>query len=93
MAFKSLKPKSLESMIHLHEKFNLQGRYMNIRENSNHRLLRLQDVLSAFPVSRSSWYEGIKLGLYPSPARLGRRTVAWKKSDIELVISTLNPQE
>lgn len=64
---------------------------MKSYDNDNDQLLRLQEVLDAFPVSRSSWYEGMKLGIYPRGYRLGKRTVAWKKSDIKLITSTLNP--
>lgn len=53
-------------------------------------LLRLPEVLRRYPVSRTSWYEGIKLGMYPSPVRLGKRTVAWREMDIEAMIASLN---
>lgn len=56
-------------------------------------LMRLHDVLAAFPVSKSSWYAGVKLGLYPQSVRLGKRTVAWRASDIEGVIKALNPNK
>lgn len=59
--------------------------------NSSTQLLRLPEVLKRFPVSRTSWYDGIELGLYPAPLRLGKRTVAWRASDIESVIRNLNP--
>lgn len=39
-----------------------------------------------FPVSRSSWYEGIKAGRYPAPVQLGPRTTAWRASDIQRLI-------
>jgi len=47
------------------------------------KLLRLPEVLGRIPVSRSSWYEGVRLGLYPQPVRIGKRTVAWRDQDIE----------
>ena len=39
-------------------------------------LLKIDAVLSLFPVSRSSWYTGIKSGIYPKPVKLGPRSVA-----------------
>lgn len=54
-------------------------------------LMRLHDVLAAFPVSRSAWYAGVKLGMYPQAVRLGKRTVAWRASEIDGVIKALNP--
>ena len=53
-------------------------------------LLRLPDVLRRYPVSRTAWYDGIKLGMYPAPVRLGKRTVAWRESEIEALIQRLN---
>ncbi|HZX33629.1 MAG TPA: AlpA family phage regulatory protein [Rhodocyclaceae bacterium] len=29
------------------------------------------------PVSRSSWWEGVKSGRYPKPVKLGPRTTVW----------------
>ncbi len=45
-------------------------------------LLRLPEVLRLVPVSRSSWYDGMKDGRYPSPVKLGPRAVAWRSADI-----------
>lgn len=57
------------------------------------RLLRLRDVLRRFPVSRSAWYAGIANGLYPKPVRIGRRSVAWRDSDItDLIERVGRPQ-
>ena len=53
-------------------------------------LLRLPEVLRRYPVSRTTWYDGIKLGMYPAPVRLGKRTVAWRESEIEALIQGLN---
>lgn len=50
------------------------------------RLLRLREVLQIIPVSRSSWYEGVKAGRYPAPVRLGPRTTAWRESDIRALM-------
>lgn len=51
--------------------------------NKPGQLLRLPEVLKHLSISRTSWYDSIKLGLYPEPVRLGKRTVAWRESDIE----------
>ena len=50
------------------------------------RLLKLKAVLSLIPVSRSSWYQGIKTGRYPAPVKLGPRAAAWRASEINLLI-------
>ena len=52
-------------------------------EQSNQpELLKIQQVLALYPVSRSRWYAGVKMGEFPQPIRLGQRSVAWFKSEI-----------
>jgi prophage regulatory protein len=50
-------------------------------------LLRIRDVLQRLPISRTSLYDGIKLGLYPAPVQVGKRTVAWRESEINELIN------
>ena len=58
-------------------------------QNQSHEiLLRLKTVLSMIPVSKSSWWDGIKKGRFPKPVRLGPKTPAWKESDILALIKT-----
>jgi len=51
-------------------------------------LLKLNNVLARFPVSRSGWYQGIKDGIYPPPIKIGLRATAWLSSDIDELISS-----
>ena len=39
-----------------------------------------------YPVSRSTWWEGVKSGRYPQPVKLGPRITAWRVSDIRALI-------
>lgn len=48
---------------------------------------RLPQVLAAFPVSKSTWYAGIKSGKFPPPVKLGPRTTAWRVSDIRNLLA------
>ena len=57
---------------------------------TSQRILRLPQVLELVPVSRATWYAGIKEGRYPAPVKLGPRAVAWLLSDIENLIASLN---
>lgn len=50
------------------------------------RLLRGKEVLAIIPISRSSWYKGVKEGRYPQPIKLGPRTTCWRESDINKLI-------
>jgi predicted DNA-binding transcriptional regulator AlpA len=56
------------------------------------RLLRLDAILGPkgpIPVSRSSWYAGIRAGRFPSPLHLSARVSVWRASDIAALISDL----
>ncbi|MEA4858323.1 MAG: AlpA family phage regulatory protein [Solidesulfovibrio sp.] len=41
------------------------------------------------PVSRSTWWAGVKTGRFPKPVRIGERCVAWRAKDIEALIERL----
>jgi prophage regulatory protein len=48
--------------------------------------VRLPTILSVFPISAASWWNGIKAGKYPGGVKLGPRTTAWRVSDIRNLI-------
>ena len=52
-------------------------------------LWRLPAVLAHVPISRSSWFAGVKAGRYPKPVRLSERRVAWRASDIRSFVAAL----
>ena len=51
-------------------------------------------VPAIIPVSKSTWWQGVRTGQYPQPVRgLGRRITAWRVEDIRALIeSTSLPQ-
>lgn len=53
--------------------------------------LRLPEILRVIPVSRSTWWAGVKSGRYPQPTRsLGARITAWRVEDIRALIEAAN---
>lgn len=50
--------------------------------------LRLPQVLTLIPISRSSWWDGIKKGKYPQGIKLGTRTTVWRAEDIRTLIDS-----
>lgn len=58
--------------------------------NSPDSFLRLPEVLNIIPVSRATWYAGIKAGRYPAPVKLGPRAAAWRRSDIEKLVASIS---
>lgn len=51
--------------------------------------LRLKQLLRILPVSKSTWYSGIKAGRFPAPVKLGPRTAAWRVEDITALLDRL----
>lgn len=44
-------------------------------------------IPAIIPVSKSTWWEGVKSGRYPQPVRtLGLRITAWRVEDIRALI-------
>jgi predicted DNA-binding transcriptional regulator AlpA len=48
--------------------------------------LRLPEVLRLYPISKSTWWAGVKIGRYPQPCKLGERVTAWRAEDIRALI-------
>jgi len=51
--------------------------------------LRLPQVLTFIPISKTALYDGIAEGRYPAPIKLGKRSSAWKVDDIRKLIEEL----
>lgn len=53
--------------------------------------VRLASILpprGPIPVSKSTWWAGVKIGRFPQPVKLGPRTTAWRVEDIRRLIET-----
>ena len=57
------------------------------------RFLRIPQILQLIPVSKSTWWAGVKSGRFPKPVKLGPRITAWKIEDIYQLIDSLNSEE
>lgn len=44
-------------------------------------------IAGLIPISRASWYRGVKEGKFPKPHYLGAMTAVWLMSDIQKLIS------
>jgi predicted DNA-binding transcriptional regulator AlpA len=64
-------------------------------------LMRLSQIIgnprdgspALIPVSKSSWWLGVKNGRYPAPVKLGPRTTAWRSSEIAELIEKLGDKK
>jgi prophage regulatory protein len=50
------------------------------------RLPYILAPVGPIPVSRSTWWAGVKDGRYPQPVKLGPRITAWRVEDIRNLI-------
>jgi prophage regulatory protein len=46
------------------------------------------DIPPLIPVSKSTWWNGIKTGRYPRPVKLGQRITAWRAEGIRALIDS-----
>jgi prophage regulatory protein len=57
--------------------------------------LRLNQIVgnkttpAIIPISKSSWWAGVKEGRFPQPVKLSKRTTVWRISDIRSLIENV----
>lgn len=54
--------------------------------------LRLPQVLALIPISRSTWWTGIRAGKFPKGIKLGDKTTVWRAEDIRALIERVGGQ-
>jgi prophage regulatory protein len=55
--------------------------------------LRLRDIIAPkgpLPISKSTWWAGVKEGRFPRPVKLGPRVTAWRVQDIQELVRSLS---
>jgi len=72
-------------------------KHFNSNSIPENGLLRLSQIVGnrnadppippIIPVSRSSWWAGVKSGRYPASIKLGPRTTAWRVADILALVN------
>ncbi|HOY87909.1 MAG TPA: hypothetical protein PLJ94_07790 [Methylotenera sp.] len=65
---------------------------MAIHTNTSPHFLRLKQIIgdkkanppiqAIIPVSKSTWWAGVKSGKFPAPQKLGLRTTVWLSTDV-----------
>ena len=58
--------------------------------------VRLSHILAPcgpIPVSKSTWWQGIKDGRFPKPRKLGPRTTVWRAEDIRRLYEDHSDQD
>ncbi|KTD59295.1 helix-turn-helix transcriptional regulator [Legionella shakespearei] len=52
----------------------------------NAGFLRITQILQLIPISKSTWWAGVKEGYFPKPIKLSPRVTAWRVEDIKQLI-------
>ena len=47
--------------------------------------VRLPAILEYLSISKSTFYAGIRSGIFPQPVKLSKRTSAWRAIDIRMI--------
>ncbi len=50
-------------------------------------LVRLKTVLEVLPISRSTWYKGVKRGIYPKSKQIGERAKGYNVEEIRSLLT------
>lgn len=45
-----------------------------------------EEIVPIIPISKSTWWKGIREGRFPSPVKLGSRTICWRVEDIRRLL-------
>lgn len=60
--------------------------YPNFPETGFVRLSQILAPRGPIPVSKSTWWQGVKDGRFPQSQKLGPRTTVWKVEDIRALV-------
>jgi prophage regulatory protein len=48
-------------------------------------------IQAIIPLSKSTWWKGVKDGRFPKPVKLSMRCTAWRASDIQALVDGIQP--
>ncbi|MES2215584.1 MAG: AlpA family phage regulatory protein [Pseudomonadota bacterium] len=54
--------------------------------------VRLSTILKVLPISKTTWWNGIKAGRFPPGVKLSANVTAWRARDIHKLIASYNKQ-
>lgn len=54
--------------------------------------IRLPEILNLVPIGRSTWWLWVATGKAPKGVKLGKKTTAWKLSDIQKLLDDLSAE-
>ena len=61
---------------------NSQTRFLRLKQIIGDKKLGIEPII---PVSKSTWWQGVKDGRFPQPVKLSERVTVWRVEDIEAI--------
>ena len=56
------------------------------------RYIREREIIQILPISRATWWAGVKSGKFPAGIKLSPRVTVWRASDIEALMVALTAE-
>ena len=70
-----------------------------MKHNVSPRFLRLKHIIGDYkvtppipaiiPISKTTWWDGVKKGKYPKPFKIGSNTTVWRSDEIQKLVDNL----
>ena len=51
--------------------------------------IRLRQVLAVYPVGKTTWWNGVRSGVFPPAYKIGPNATAWRVEDIRTLIESV----
>lgn len=62
---------------------------MTTFNNAQIGFMRLKSILAIIPVSKTTWWEGVKSGRFPKPVKISENITAWRTADIQALVEQI----
>lgn len=60
----------------------------NFDDLPNSAVIRVPTVIAVLGISRATWWNGVRDGIYPPALQIGPRSVGWRVSDIRAILAS-----
>ena len=70
-----------------------------MKHNISPRFLRLKHIIGDYkvtppipaiiPISKTTWWDGVKRGIYPKPIKLSQNMTVWRSDDIQKLVDDI----
>jgi prophage regulatory protein len=86
----------VSSMLNAIDRMHMSGATNAVPQFPNSGLVRLKSIIAPggpLPISKSSWWAGVRDGRYPRPRKISPRVTVWLAEDIRLLLAKIEQEE